>query len=143
MFLEMSIDFNKFIAFVFFSEYIHRLHRNVNWWRLHILCVELYRPKYLYGRRTEILVFNFKRKRQVYAIWGWRECTSRVKVLVKIPALKEIENLNKYMLEHIQNEEKKSTSVTTDLHTSHWFRNIFPHHIFYAWTSLIFSFFFF
>lgn len=60
-------------------------------------------------------------------------------MLVKIPALKKIEDLNKYVLEHIWNEEKKSTSVTTGLHTSHWFRNIFAHHIFYTWTSLIFS----
>ncbi|XP_074851213.1 nucleotide sugar transporter SLC35D2 isoform X3 [Carettochelys insculpta] len=46
------------------KEYIHRLHWNVGWWRLHILYIKLYRPKYLHGRRTEILVFNITRKQQ-------------------------------------------------------------------------------
>ncbi|KAM9508126.1 nucleotide sugar transporter SLC35D2 isoform 3-T3 [Guaruba guarouba] len=52
------------------QEYINCLHWNVDWWRLHILHVKLHRAKYLYGRRTEILIFNFKRKQQAYATWG-------------------------------------------------------------------------
>ncbi|XP_076217860.1 nucleotide sugar transporter SLC35D2 isoform X1 [Aptenodytes patagonicus] len=52
------------------QEYIRCLHRNVDWWRLHILRVKLYRAKYLYGRRTEILIFNLKRKQQAYTTWG-------------------------------------------------------------------------
>ncbi|XP_065512110.1 nucleotide sugar transporter SLC35D2 isoform X1 [Caloenas nicobarica] len=66
-------SFNHFKRCTFchiLSEYIHCLHWNVDWWRLHILHVKLHRAKYLYGRRTEILVFNLKRKQQAYATWG-------------------------------------------------------------------------
>lgn len=61
-------------------------------------------------------------------------------MLAKTPALKETEdtslfsiaeNLNKYMLEHIWNKKKKSTSIATDAHIIHWFRNILVHHVFY------------
>lgn len=57
----MKSDFKKWITFVSFSEYIHCLHWNVDWWRLHILHVELCRAKYLVSE-TWTAVFLLKLK---------------------------------------------------------------------------------
>ncbi|XP_077004836.1 nucleotide sugar transporter SLC35D2 isoform X2 [Tamandua tetradactyla] len=66
------------------QECIHCLHWDVNWWRLHFLCVELCRVKYLHGRGFEVLLFNTAQPVKASAARGRRKHPCRFEGLESV-----------------------------------------------------------